>query len=497
MTVSVRTKLFLALSGVVFFFVLLSFGATHLGLEKYYIWQKKNILLTSSQSIDALYHGSPEEISTELERLANVLGAGILITTREHDIKYSSFGPFMNQKLPDHFAPGPARQAPAFPPPPLTVKTREAVDNQTILEMQHDDNIKIDFMTLERKLKNGDSLIIRQPLAQVSESAAVAAQFMVFTGILSILAGSFWAFFFAKKFTTPILELSRLAQNMSRLDFSQRRTITANDEIGQLGASINHLSDHLDAAISELNQKNRQLLADVENERKLDKMRKDFVSSVSHELKTPLSLILGYAEGLKENVAQDDESKNYYCSIIMDEAEKMDKLVKDLLNLAQIESGFYQLTRIDFDLSAMLADIALKYQTVLAEKDITLTLDIKESNFVNGDVLRIDQILFNLLNNAIAHAEFAKNIKITVTDIDERIRVYVYNSGRPIPQDSLEKIWTSFYKADEARTRDGGGYGLGLSIVRAIQELHGNSFGVENLQDGVSFWFDLDKADKR
>jgi signal transduction histidine kinase len=500
MIVSVRTKLFTILSGVVLFFVILSFAATSLGLEKYYIWQKKHILIASSQLIDKNYHGNPEEITTELERTANVLGAGVLIMTQDNDIKYSSIGPFIHQKPHDHHPSGadlpdsdhePVRLP---PPPPLFLKSREIVDPHTILEMQQDCNMKIDFITLERTLENGDTLVIRQPLAQISESATAASQFMVFTGVLSIIAGSIWAFFFAKKFTAPILELNQLAQRMSRLDFTHKYTINKADEIGQLGDSINHLSDQLDTAITELNQKNQQLLADVEKERRLDKMRKDFVSSVSHELKTPLSLILGYAEGLKENVAEDEESRNYYCSIIMDEAEKMDKLVKDLLNLSQIESGFFKLSRTDFDLSALLNDIALKYQTILTEKDITLTIHQEKSFLVNGDTLRIEQVLVNLLNNAIGHTEFAKEIRITAKDIGERIRISVYNSGLPIPVDSLEKIWTSFYKTDEARSRERGGYGLGLSIVRGIQELHGNSYGVENLCDGVEFWFDVNKA---
>jgi len=330
----------------------------------------------------------------------------------------------------------------------------------------------------------------------VSESVSVAGQFIIFTGILSVVAGCLWAFFFAKKFTLPILDLNRIAQSMSQLDFSQKCIINRSDEIGELGKSINHLSYQLDTAISELSQKNQQLMADVEKERKLDTMRKNFVSSVSHELKTPLSLILGYAEGLRENVARDEDSKNYYCSVIIDEAEKMDKLVKDLLNLSQIESGFFQLNKNNFDLTLLLHDIALKYSTILTEKKILLEMANVEPYSVHGDELRIEQVLLNPFTNAIDHVEFLRTIRIWVQGTGEKVRVFIYNSGRPIPEESLEKIWTSFYKVDKARTREHGGYGLGLSIVRAIQELHGNHFGVNNVQDGVVFWFDLTKAPK-
>jgi two-component system sensor histidine kinase VanS len=506
---SLRTKLFIILSGLVLFFVLMFLGLTRMGLEMFYTSQKKDALIASSTNFDLLYQGDPKEMSLELERIANTLGAGIIIFTKEGTIKYSSFGPIMDQepssnspihqKIP-HPLDNPAlsrTMPPRFPPgPPPIIKKREVIDDRTILETERDHDLKIDFMIIRHQMKNDDILVIRQPLTLVSESVGVAAQFIIFIGILSIAAGCIWAFFFAKRFTLPILELNRIAQSMSQLDFSQKCIINRGDELGELGKNINHLSYQLDTAISELNQKNQQLMADVEKERKLDTMRKNFVSSVSHELKTPLSLILGYAEGLKENVAQDEESKDYYCSVIIDEAEKMDKLVKDLLNLSQIESGFFQLNRIDFDLALLLHDIILKYSTILAEKKLLLEMDPLPPLFVNGDELRIEQVLLNLFMNAIDHAELMKTIKILAKDTGNAIRVFIYNSGQPIPEESLEKIWTSFYKVDKARTRELGGYGLGLSIVRAIQDLHGNEYGVNNTQEGVVFWFDLTKSKK-
>lgn len=500
MTLSIRKKLFIILSGLILFFVLMSLGLTRIGLEKFYLWQKKDVLIANSTALDNLYQGNPQEISFELERVSNTLGAGILIFTKEGYIKYSSFGPIINQELHKHFSdpidpPKADKARPRFPhePPPL-IKDREVIDNRTVLEIEQDPDLKIDFLVIRRQMLKEDLLLIKQPLSLVSESVTVAAQFIIFTGILSILAGCIWAFFFAKRFTLPILELNRIAQSMSQLDFSQKCTINRADEIGELGKNINHLSNQLDTAISELNEKNQQLLADVEKERKLDAMRKNFVSNVSHELKTPLSLILGYAEGLKENIAQDEASKNYYCSVIMDEAERMDALVKDLLNLSQIESGFFKLSKADFNLSLLLQNMAQKYLTILTEKEITLEMNLEDNYLVNGDELRIEQVFLNLFTNAIDHTTDQKVIKIVVKYTEKGYRVFVYNSGQPIPEESLEKIWTSFYKVDKARTREHGRYGLGLSIVRAIQEQHGNDYGVENHPDGVWFWFDLTKA---
>lgn len=245
-----------------------------------------------------------------------------------------------------------------------------------------------------------------------------------------------------------------------------------------------------------LQEQNRQLQEDVEKERRLDRMRKDFVSAVSHELKTPLALIMGYAEGLQEHVVIDEESQRYYCSVIADEAQKMDKLVKSLLNLSQLESGAGHLQWEEFDLAGLAVDVAQKYKALLAEKEIALTVDAATPCFVYGDVLGAEQIITNFLTNAFSHADGERKVRLWLEPAERHWRLRVENTGKSIPEDSLDKIWTSFYKVDKARTRQYGGHGLGLSIVRAIQEAHGNAFGAENTPAGVLFWADFDEIEQ-
>ncbi|MDD4262420.1 MAG: HAMP domain-containing sensor histidine kinase, partial [Syntrophaceticus schinkii] len=242
-----------------------------------------------------------------------------------------------------------------------------------------------------------------------------------------------------------------------------------------------------------LTEANKKLRADIEQERRIDKMRKEFINNVSHELKTPIALIQGYAEGLKLNINEDEENKNYYCDVIMDEAGKMNRLVKDLLDLSQIESGSFKLDKTSFNISSLIESVLDKYRPVLFEKGIKVELDIPEYLTVNGDAGRIEQVLVNYLINAINHVDDKKEIKIQAVILNEKVKISVCNSGENIPDESLDKIWTSFYKVDKARTRSYGGTGLGLSVVKAIQELHGNSCGMENLEDGVLFWFEVDR----
>ncbi|MBP2653938.1 MAG: phoR 3 [Firmicutes bacterium] len=496
---SIRTRLFLNTSFLVIFFMFVGWLLSTLILEEYYLWNKKHSIVENSKIIEQIYNANDPNISLELERIGSNLGAGIIITNQDGYIKYSSMGRigepnafFMPQ---DHHG-----DNPAFPPhktmPKLVLKTSETIDENSVIEVEEDQILNIDFLSYKRILNNNDILRIRVPLAALSESAAYASKFLAFSGIISILIGCVWAFFFAKKFTVPLLELSDVAQSISQLNFTQSCTIRSNDEIGILGKSINNLSYQLNKAISELNQKNLQLLKDVEKERRLEKLRKNFISSVSHELKTPISLILGYAEGLKENVINDEEQKDYYCSVIIDEANKLDKLVKDLLDLSQIESGFFRLDRTDFDLSLLLDQIVLKYRTVFLEKNLSLQLEKAPQLLANGDAMRIEQVLANFLNNALDHVDSSGLIEINAQEINNKIRVSVFNTGNHIPSDSLDNLWLSFYKVDQARTRAFGGYGLGLSVVRGIQELHNNAFGVENITGGVKFWFELDLATK-
>jgi len=199
---------------------------------------------------------------------------------------------------------------------------------------------------------------------------------------------------------------------------------------------------------------------------------------------------------LKFNVIEDEENKNFYCDVIVDEANKMNKLVLELLDLSQIDSGGFKLEKSIFDISSLIKHVLKKYEPVFKEKGIELSAENIESIDVDGDMGRIEQVLVNYLNNAVNHVNYKKIIKLSLRPEDKKIKVSVYNSGKHIPENEMDNIWMSFYKVDKARTRAYGGIGLGLSIVRAIMGLHNCGFGAANVKDGVEFWFELDKADE-
>lgn len=496
---SLRMKLFIGISSIVVLFVILSWILNSQYLEKYYLWQKKNMLIKQSEVIDSIYKGSVEDIDLDLEIIEHTINADIIILSKDKEVIYTSMRRVLNKNIfnkPQHIPNPNESNVESYNKIPFDLIIGKMIDGNLVIHRQKDMRLKINFLVLQTALSSGDFLILRIPLISISESASIANKFMMFTGLLSIILGSIWAFIFSKRFIKPILELNYIAENMANLDFTKKCSIRDEDEIGKLGNSINNLSNHLDNAISKLHEKNEKLKEDIEKERKIDEMRKEFISSVSHELKTPISLIQGYAEGLKENVVDDEENKNFYCEVIMDEARKMDKLVKDLLNLSQIESGYFKIERTDFNISDLIDHIVNKYKGILEEKGINIIIEKEEKTIVNADIVRIEQIIVNFVNNAINHIDNEKIIRISMKEHSEKIRIYIFNSGKHIPNESLDKIWTSFYKVDKARTRDYGGYGLGLSIVRAIQQLHNNNFGVDNIDKGVTFWFDIDISKK-
>lgn len=494
---SIRYKLFIATNALVIFFVLFFWLLNTQFLEEYYMSEKKDKLIKNSNKINEIYTGNPGDIALDLEMFENATGANILIVNNKGKPKYSTFARIINE---NRFVQGefhkedgkviPGKNQEMYP----NDSESSSAKQQTYFQIQKDTELKIDFLTMITVLKTGDFLIVRTSMPAIAENASIANRFMMFTGIIVIILGSIWSYLFARKFTSPILELNKITENMAKLNFSEISNIKSEDEIGELSKNINFLSHKLDNTISELNERNQNLMEDIERERKIDEMRKEFVSNVSHELKTPIALIQGYAEGLKSNVIEDEESKEFYCDVIMNESARMNQLVKDLLNLSQIESGYYEVEKNIFDISSMINSVLSKFKNILEQKEISLRI-LKDKNIlVYADMVRIEQVIINYINNAVNHVDDKKIISVQVKSIEDKIRVFIFNSGKHIPEESLDKIWTSFYKVDKARTRSYGGSGLGLSIVKGIQELHQNDYGVRNEQDGVMFWFDVDKA---
>lgn len=344
------------------------------------------------------------------------------------------------------------------------------------------------------KLDNGCFVFLRTSYQSITEAADIASRFLARVGIAVILCGAVLVYFISNLFTRPIQQMSEIALRMSHQDFEARYPVRGNDEIGVLGDSMNKLSERLEATIKELKEANNELQKDIQRKVEIDNMRTDFISNVSHELKTPLALIQGYAEGLQENINDDPESREFYCEVIVDEAKKMSRMVKKLLTLHQIEFGQNALELERFDIVAMLRTVLEATDILREQKEVTLHFRETGPVYVWADEYLVEEVVTNYLSNAMNHVAKSKEIAVSLQKMGASVRVSVYNTGEPIPEEELDNIWVKFYKVDKARTREYGGSGIGLSIVKAIMESHNQKYGVINHPGGVEFWFELDAA---
>lgn len=318
-------------------------------------------------------------------------------------------------------------------------------DNKYEIHRTQDDRMSAEYVELWGILDNGDPFLIRSPLESIKEASKVSGMFfnyIIIAMMMVILVG---------------------------LILYTHYTTVAN-----------------------LEKKNKQLEYDIKQKEELDNMRSEFLSGISHELKTPIALIQGYAEGLMECVNEDEESKNYYCDVIMDEASKMNSIVGKMLNINHLEFGDVEFDYSNFDIIELIGNYLNGVKILYEGNDINIDFDRTKSIMVYSDEYYVEEIFGNYFTNAVNHVDKNRVIKIDASIInDEVVRVSVYNTGENIPEESLNRLFDKFYKVDKARTREYGGSGIGLSIVKAIMQRLGESYGVINEKDGVTFYFDI------
>lgn len=363
-----------------------------------------------------------------------------------------------------------------------------------VIQSQTDTRLSSEYMVLYGTLSNGNLILMRTALESIRESAKISNRFLLYVGVLAIIISAVVTMFVSKRITTPVLELTNISKRMTELDFDAKYELKRGkqNEIDELGEHFNRLSNTLETTISELKSANNELKQDIAKKTEIDEMRKEFLSNVSHELKTPLALIQGYAEGLKECINDDESSRDFYCEVIMDEANKMNQMVKKLLTLNQLEFGNEVVQMDRFDLTELIQGVINSSAILLTQNEIRLEFRNMEPMYAWADEFKVEEVVTNYLSNAIHHAEFEKKITIWYTQKEDCVRVSVFNTGKPIPEEDIDNVWIKFYKVDKARTREYGGSGIGLSIVKAIMESFHRQCGVINHENGVEFWFELD-----
>lgn len=487
---SVRVRLFLTLSFVILLIILFLIVVNNFVFGQFYLYSKTKALKSVYDVVNYYYNTSQDiDLEIQLEKIAINNNFDILIKNNQNVNIYSSNKDFFStlgqmNELTSRF----------------NSESGEVIENNkkfTIKKITDNKN-GITYILLSAILDNGYLLYIRIPITSIQESVKISNNFLYLMAGFAILIAAVIVSYVSRKFGDPIAELNDIAKKMANLDFSHKYKITnVDDEINHLGISINRMSDKLERTIKQLRNTNIELEKDIEEKSKIDEMRKSFISDVSHELKTPIALIQGYSEGLLENVNSDAESREFYAEVILDETNKMDRLVKQLLELMKLEYGKREFQDKKFNIVELEKELVRKSQVMLEEKQAQIKLETSEEINVFADDFYIEQVISNYLTNAIKHVkekEGEKYIQIqNVVDIERsKVKVKVFNTGDKIEEENIARIWNRFYKADESRNRENGGTGIGLSFVKAIMSNYGNGYGIINKENGVEFYLELD-----
>lgn len=487
---SVRVKLFITLSLVILTIITFLILVNNFVFGQYYLYSKTKALESLYEVVNDYYNNEQTgDISSKLEKTAIQNNFDILIKDDQNVNVYTSNKDFFSTfsqmtEMTNNFNSG-------------LGETIAKDDNYTIKKMKDTRN-GISFIVLSSKLDNGYLLYARIPITSIQESVKISNNFLYLMAGLTILIAAVIVSYVTRKFTDPILELDKIAKKMANLDFSHKYRITgADDEINNLGKSINLMSEKLEKTIKQLRNTNIELEKDIEEKSKIDEMRRSFISDVSHELKTPIALIQGYSEGLVENVNNDEESRKFYAEVILDETNKMDKLVKQLLELMKLEYGKREFNDKKFNIVEVEKEIIRKTQVIQEEKQVKVILDTPEEINVFADDFYIEQVIGNYMTNAIKHVEEVngeKYIKIqNEVDIDKnKVIIRVFNTGNNIEEEHINRIWNRFYKVDQSRNRNDGGTGIGLSFVKAVMQNYKKGYGVVNKENGVEFYIELE-----
>ncbi|MEN2766869.1 sensor histidine kinase [Ornithinibacillus xuwenensis] len=349
---------------------------------------------------------------------------------------------------------------------------------------------KHNLVLIEPFKKDGEMqfMVSVTSLQEIRDTNEALQLFYVYIGIAGFVLILLLSLFFSRVVSRPLIKLNEMAKKMVHLDFSSTKPIKQKDELGSLSNNMLVMAKNLDVALSDLKQANGKLKQDMEKRVQMEKEQREFFEHASHELKTPLSIVKSFAEGLQDGVSPDKQ--DHYVEVIIEESAKMEGLITDMLDLAKLENGAIKLRKTSFLLSEMIESLADKLFCIAKEKEVAIEIMPKNEQHILADYEWLERVMQNLLVNAVRHSDPDSVIVIRI-ELDQENGDSVFtieNKGTQIPEEQLDKIWRRFYRTESSRSRMTGGTGLGLAIVKQILDLHEFQYGVENVPDGVRFY---------
>lgn len=331
-------------------------------------------------------------------------------------------------------------------------------------------------------------LIVYGEAEQIAELQQSFIRIFPLVLLIVLVAAFIVSWLYSRMITKPVLSISRISEKMSALQLDWQADEQRTDELGILGNSLNTLSRNLSAALSDLQSANKKLEADIEHEKELEQARTNFFSAVSHELKTPVTIIKGQLEGMLLGVgAYKDHEK--YLTRALEIANTLETMVQEILTISRLETAGDACRQERLDCVQIVKAYLSEAEDLIAEKDLQIHLDIPPATFISGNKMLMEKVFSNLIGNAIKYSPQKASICISAYAEHEQIEFSVENTGVHIPEDSIPKLFDAFYRVEQSRSRKTGGSGLGLYIVQEILHRHGSECMACNTQTGVKFSF--------
>jgi signal transduction histidine kinase len=466
MKISIRTKLFAILFCLVVVLVFFGILVNGVFLERYYVAQNRAIMVELYQSVVSEIEQNPEGLIDFLYEIDRNNGVSVTLADANKEVTYSSNTRKTNAES-SHISKEIEDMLASNPPLKRNSWTYTVAEKDGPLPR----------VVLVAKTEQGLYIILTKTMKGIRESVSIANRFYLFTGLLMMFLGSVATLFFSRVITSPLVEMSKVSRNIAHLDFDKRVEIRSQDEIGALGESINNIADQLSMNIEHFQM-------DIER-------RKRLVRDLTHELKTPLAVVKGYAEGLLYGVASTEEKRMDYCQIIVSECDRMDEMVRELLDLSRLEEGQGVLVKTTFPAVNLAKSLEQRFSKALQDKQLQLVVRCPGEVVFFADYDLLQRSVDNYFTNAIKYARKGSTLRLTIANVEGGTRLEVFNSGPSLSEADLKKIWDVFYMVDSARSRSQGSHGVGLAIVRSIITAHGGQVEVCNKDDGVCFSFTI------
>lgn len=329
--------------------------------------------------------------------------------------------------------------------------------------------------------------------ASISQATTISIQFSLIVGLMVMILAILAYSRMSGSLLRPVVQITNISRQIANLDFSQKCDVEMGGEIGVMAESVNTMSEVMQNYTTQLQQANEQLKEDIRQKKEQEEARKNLVSNLSHDLKTPIGLISGYADGLRQGMARNEAEVKEYCDVICDESDRMMSMIQRMMELFRLESGTVTLEQEEFDLADLLNYIVEIFSIEIEKAELDFTYAYGEGLYIRTDYFSVEQVMTNYMQNAISHMSGGTCLRLWVEEQSDCYRVCIFNSSDPIPPEEMPRIWDSFYRLDKARSERRSG--LGLSIVRSNMELLGGAYGAENTEDGVIFWAEFSKSE--